>query len=322
MQLDRSRNPTREPTARSNEARCPVVRPRREDQRGRNDRIQRLTFSHSTGRSSPVDVVRLSNLRAREMDHSMYDPTRLAFHLVQFVVAGNGAHYVDFERIALSPGDVLHVRPEQVHSFDAGADHEALILFFTPGALEQAHIPHPARWQANTVLHPAASDFRILTELLRLQEVLDSEASELRPGTVGPHVLGTILAGLADVVTARRDTGDLTALRYEALVLEFEHLLEDQHASSRTQAWYASKLRTTPRTLARACRAARNTSPKRMIDLRVVLEAKRQLATTTDTVEAIGYGLGFSEPTNFAKFFKRVVGSPPEAFRRTQGGSA
>ncbi len=280
--------------------------------------IQRLSFSHSTGQSSPVDVVRLSELRARNMDHSMYDPTRLSFHLVQFVVAGEGAHRVDFERVALVPGDVLHVRPEQVHSFLADVEHEALMLFFTPVALKQAHIPHPARWQANTVLHPAANDFTILTELLRLQEVLDTEATDLRPGTIGPHLLGTILASLADVAAARQGSRDLTTQRYEALVLEFEDLLDAHYASSRTQAWYASKLGATPRTLARACRVVRDSSPKQMIDLRVVLEAKRWLATTTKTAEAIGYELGFSEPTNFVKFFRRIVGSPPDAFRRAQ----
>ncbi|MEL7362149.1 MAG: helix-turn-helix domain-containing protein, partial [Bacteroidota bacterium] len=52
--------------------------------------------------------------------------------------------------------------------------------------------------------------------------------------------------------------------------------------------------------------------------VRVGLEARRLLATTSDTVEAIGFRLGFSEATNFVKFFKRVVGITPEAFRLTQ----
>ncbi|MEM7306154.1 MAG: helix-turn-helix transcriptional regulator [Planctomycetota bacterium] len=282
------------------------------------DFIQRLAFRHSAGRRSPVDVIRLSRLRARELDHSMHDPTRLAFHLVQFVLSGEGAHRVDFERVELRPGDVLHVRPEQVHAFDPEVDHEALVLMFTPRALEEAHIPQSARWQASTVLRPAPDDFRILTELLRVQEALDTESSELRAGSVGPHLLATILAGLADVVSAHQGSLDLAAQRYEELVLEFEALLDRHHASSRTQAWYAEQLGTTPRTLARACRVARATSPKRKIDLRVVLEAKRLLATTPETVEAIGYRLGFSEPTNFVKFFRRIVGSPPDAFRHEQ----
>ena len=286
-----------------------------------DESVQRLAFSHSSGHSSPVDVVRLSSLRARELDLSLFEPTRLAFHLVQFVTAGKGAHWVDFERVALQPGDVLHVRPEQVHAFDADADHEALLLLFPPGTLERAHIPHPARWQANTVLHPTRADFGILTDLLELQEALDGEATEVRPGTVGPHVLGAVLAGLADVVATRQGRADPTAERYEALVRAFEDLLDTGHATSRSPGWYAAALGTTSRTLRRACRAARDGTPKAIVDSRVALEAKRRLATTPDTVEAVGYALGFTEPTNFVKFFRRVVGSTPEAFRRSLGVS-
>ena len=287
-----------------------------------NERVQRLAFSHSKGKESPVDVVRLSDLRARALGHSMYDPTRLTFHLVQFVVAGEGAHWVDFDRIPLRLGDVLHIYPDQVHAFDPNADHEALLLLFSQGTLRRAHIPHLARWQVSTVLRPDASDFGILVELLRLQEALDTKADALRSATVGPYVLGTILAGLTDVVTAQQGVADPTRQRYEALVWRFEDLLDRHHADSRSPAWYASELQTTRRTLARACRQSRDASPKRLIDARVVLEAKRRLATTADTVEAVGYDLGFSEPTNFVKFFKRVVGTTPEAFRRSLGGAA
>ncbi len=281
-----------------------------------DEAIQQLGFHHSAGQPSPVDVVYLSDLRARNVGHSIFDPTRLTFHLLQFVTAGHGAHWIDFERIPLQRGDVLHIRPEQIHAFDMASDHEALLLLFPAGTLRRAHIPHLAQWQTRTVLRPAPQDFGVLTELLRVQQALDTEANELRPDVVGPHLLGTVLASLTEVVRARQDGLAPTAQRYEALVLAFEALLDEHHATSRSAAWYAAELRTTPRTLARACRMMRGLSPKRLIDSHVALEAKRCLVTTVDTVEAIGYTLGFSEPTNFVKFFKRVAGTTPEAFRQ------
>ena len=36
-----------------------------------------------------------------------------------------------------------------------------------------------------------------------------------------------------------------------------------------------------------------------------MLEAKRILAHTTESVKEIGYNLGFEEPTNFIKYFKK-----------------
>ncbi|MEO8804931.1 MAG: helix-turn-helix domain-containing protein [Burkholderiaceae bacterium] len=46
------------------------------------------------------------------------------------------------------------------------------------------------------------------------------------------------------------------------------------------------------------------------------LEAQRLLVHSTSTSVAIGELLGFSEPTNFVKFFRRRVGTTPEAFRQ------
>jgi AraC-like DNA-binding protein len=57
-------------------------------------------------------------------------------------------------------------------------------------------------------------------------------------------------------------------------------------------------------------------SAKQVVDLRVALEARRILVHSTASASAIGEQLGFSEPTNFQKFFKRQVGLTPEAFRR------
>lgn len=276
---------------------------------------QRISFSHSAGKTSAVDVVRLSELRGRELDHSVFDPTLLDFHLLQFVVAGTGRHWSDFEPIDLEAGEVLHVRPKQVHSFDPHSGHEALLLFFTPDALLESHIPEPLRWQPNTVLRPDPQDFEITCELMNVQASLDTKAREIDAGRVGPHLLGAILGAIAGVVSARLGVADVPDQRAESLVLEFEQLLDDYHAACRNLSWYASQLRSTTRGLSRACHRARHLPPKRMIDLRVVLEAKRRLTTSTATVEAIGLSLGFTEATNFVKFFRRIAGTTPEAFR-------
>ena len=56
---------------------------------------------------------------------------------------------------------------------------------------------------------------------------------------------------------------------------------------------------------------------KAHIDRRVALEAKRLLVHTNHSVESIAARLGFSESTNFVKFFKRVESLTPSSFRRT-----
>ena len=80
---------------------------------------------------------------------------------------------------------------------------------------------------------------------------------------------------------------------------------------------YARSLGCSSRSLNRACRAAADLSAKEVIVARVVLEAKRLLAHADDPVAAISHRLGFDEPTNFTKFFKRDTGTTPARFRAT-----
>ena len=56
-------------------------------------------------------------------------------------------------------------------------------------------------------------------------------------------------------------------------------------------------------------------SPKEMIDDRVVLEAKRLLLYSDSSVKEISHELGFDEPTNFIKYFRKHVAQTPNTFR-------
>jgi len=67
-----------------------------------------------------------------------------------------------------------------------------------------------------------------------------------------------------------------------------------------------------------APRAATGRSAKQLADDRVALQAKRLLAHSDLPVAAVSRALGFSEPTNFGKFFTRATGRTPGEFRRTQ----
>jgi AraC-like DNA-binding protein len=49
------------------------------------------------------------------------------------------------------------------------------------------------------------------------------------------------------------------------------------------------------------------------------VEAKRKLAYTPATINAIAEDLGFVDPSNFTKFFKARTGTTPRAFRSKLG---
>lgn len=56
-------------------------------------------------------------------------------------------------------------------------------------------------------------------------------------------------------------------------------------------------------------------SPKDLIALHVISEAKRRLASTSQDISVIAYDLGFEYPAHFTRMFKRITGLSPTAYR-------
>lgn len=84
-----------------------------------------------------------------------------------------------------------------------------------------------------------------------------------------------------------------------------------------------SELSYSERTVDRACRRATGRSAKTLLDERLVLEARRQPAHTDLPAAAIAAELGFPDPTNFHKYFRRHTGERPTEFRhRIRMGSS
>src|SRR5439155_19632937 len=96
---------------------------------------------------------------------------------------------------------------------------------------------------------------------------------------------------------------------------KFRRAVEEGVAQTRSVEAYAETIGCSANSLRRACMIACGCSPKALIEQRLILEAKRLLAHTSLTVEAIATEVGFSEPTNFVKFFRLHGGMRPLDFR-------
>jgi len=74
-------------------------------------------------------------------------------------------------------------------------------------------------------------------------------------------------------------------------------------------------LNITPNYLNSLCKDIYNKTVTEVIQERIILESKRLLAHTGLTVSEISYKLGFKDNSYFGRYFKKVVGIPPEKFR-------
>lgn len=93
----------------------------------------------------------------------------------------------------------------------------------------------------------------------------------------------------------------------------FFAVVERDHARTRSVAHYARASGISARRLGELLSERVGKSTKQVIDDRVVLECKRRLAHTDATVKELADVLGFDEPTNLVKFFRRHTRTTPIA---------
>ncbi|WP_105974291.1 helix-turn-helix domain-containing protein [Streptomyces geranii] len=280
-----------------------------------------IPFSPVRRPGTGIVVASLSEVREKACLDLATAPHRLAFHLVMLVREGTGDLAIDSTCYPCRAGSLVWIRPNQVIQFALAADMEARVVMFTetfPLHL-RAHMG-----MLDDVLRPSCWQLRD-DEPTTFERVLDLlyEESERPDQGLGEDILKHLLA----VVLLRIDQVCRTHHRSQArngspsgengeLFVRFRDELEKSYRTSRLVEDYAAALNCTPRTLSRACRIVAGVSTKEVIDARVTLEAKRLLVHTDLAVGAIARQLGFTEVTNFGKFFVRRVNMTPGTFRR------
>ena len=227
---------------------------------------------------------------------------------------------VDFHRIALHQGSVVFVRPGEVQQWRPRRGLEADLLLIDPGVVQPSAMTfqHPAmealrleEWATDFKAEPGElSGWTSLATLLRRE--LDRPQLDAVSTAMARQLLLCLMLSVARSATAHAAPGSTQG----ALMRRFQRELDGLVASRPSVARLASRLRVSTSTLTRICGHTLGHSAKEAVDRRVALEAQRLLVHSGASSAAIGEQLGFSEPTNFLKFFKRLVGMTPEDFRQ------
>jgi AraC family transcriptional activator of pobA len=141
------------------------------------------------------------------------------------------------------------------------------------------------------------------------------ESREQRPGASAMmgHHLGSLLLHLwraSDGHSTNRGTGTTTVQR-------FRQLIELHYRDNLSIDVFAKLLGVTRAHLHDACARSARCTPLKLVHDRLLEEARLRLENTEFPVEQIAYGLGFRDPGYFNRFFKRLTGMAPGAYRQT-----
>ena len=290
--------------------------------------ITQIGFRPPADARLDVEALTIEHLRQRAPPEHFKKLQRADFYRLIGVTGGVTRSMVDFADYPAQAGDWLLVRPGQVFRYDFSRPWAGWLLVFRPESLPQ---PGRSRTGDEPGLLPTLEDLACLRSLdaaqhgwmARSLQQLQADGAlavdlPLRKELMRLQLAGTLLR-LA-MWQAPGGGGLLQGAAEQGHFRRFRQRLDADFATRHQVQHYASALALGEKTLSRVCLAATGLPAKALINQRLLLEARRLLAHTTAPVQAIGRELGFDEPTNFVKFFRKEAGVTPLAFRREVAG--
>ena len=149
----------------------------------------------------------------------------------------------------------------------------------------------------------------------------DFLAAKIRASGRNPHDLRIVQSAMLALayecvgVAAKSDDAARPSSRKGMLFDSFIELVSRDHRREHGVAHYASRLFVTPKYLTRVVEEISHKSAKRWIDEYIALEAKTLLRSTRKGIQEISDELNFADMGFFGKFFKRMTGMSPKAYR-------
>lgn len=273
------------------------------------DKIVEMTLSQAVN-VTDTNYIR-KYVRARIKAEGLNSPPveRVHFNVFILCTRGSGTHMVDFEELDMNAGTAVWVRPGQVQRWSDTSDQfDASVVVF-----DSKVIPDLPLFD-HLVASPRPIDMDTDTSLLKQQiEWLATDLEANQDHALAAAVVSVALRLFARHALQRHPTDNADSGRRhlaESFVVSVE-----QNIGQRTVAWHAKQIGASTRTIARATVDALGQRPKEVIDSRVMLEARRQLAWSDDDIGTVARRLRFSDKSNFTKFFRLHTGTSPSDFR-------
>ena len=159
------------------------------------------------------------------------------------------------------------------------------------------------------------------TRLSALCAELFEEGSLAREGyrMAMRSLLALIAVGVARLAASRARTGSITLQPADATVAQLRTLVDEYFRREHQLGFYAEKLGMTVDRLNDHVKRATGVTAGHLVRQRLLTEAKRQLVFTTQPIQDIAEELAFSDPSHFARFFRKQTGTTPHEFRERRG---
>ncbi len=249
----------------------------------------------------------------KKSKQKLHIPHRQDFYGLFYFTNSIGKHYVDFKEYNINKGDVFLISNEQVHYFQDIKNADGKVILFTASFFDNDILLYNIfeKAEQKPVLSLNTTQRSYWDNLIHQIEFVYSSERILKTEIL-KNYLSILLFEIHQYQHEEPITNNIDYQRF----VTFKKDLKKHCREHKKVRFYAEKQNISPKTLNLAVRKIVDNSAKEYISNFILLSAKRLLINSNLTTAEIAYELGFKEPTNFTKFFKKKEMTSPLMFRK------
>jgi AraC family transcriptional activator of pobA len=248
-------------------------------------------------------------------------PHRAEFYHIIWFQSGTPTHLVDFNSIKIESNSLLFLNQHVVHSFDAQMEFSGKAILFTDRFFYQSASDFD--YLKNSILFNDLFGTSLINTESNTQVFLDlfeliQHENQLPKDQFQAPILKNHLHNFLLLAEREKRNQNFVEIKPSAGLdhaLLFRDLLDKHFKAEKQVSFYSQQLNITEKLLNQSLKNVLGKTAKDLINSRVLLEAKRLLTTSQLNIKEIAYEIGFDEPGNFIKYFKKYTSQTPTEFR-------
>ncbi len=280
-----------------------------------------IKFDKSTGKFQ-FDCVNYQDvLKKRPTDHSQFNFHKVSFYALLLITQNTCTHNLNFKDYQLKKGSLITLRKDNIHKFYK-SNAKGILLVFT----ENFIINHAIKLEAsktfllfNEMLASPKIQLNEVeyNEIITLIDLIRKEYAEVNDNNYASNIVRKFVQILIIKLfrIKSKDNASFENSKYLSMFLAFQALVEKHCFEYKKVSFYAKKMGFTTKTLNNVTQSIIQKTAKAFINDIVIIQSKRLIINSQDSLTQISYQVGFEEPTNFFKYFIKYAGVSPSQFR-------
>lgn len=283
--------------------------------------IKKIPFSKKKPGHDFFDLLNLNDiLQLKPKDHNQFEHHKISFYVIILATAGKGTHSINYREYSYKKGTVFTLRQDNIHKFYHSRAKGKVLVFTEDFIIHYADKVETLRsFQLfNEMLGTPKLQLgqQQFVEIEKITQQIEREFS-----TSDDEFSIRIIRSLLQVLILKLiriksgENNHSTEERHHLNFIRLQELVQQEWVEHKKVNHYALQMNVTTKTLNNITQRVIGKSAKSFIDEIVTLQIKRLLINSPLSFKEVAYKAGFSDPTNFFKYFRKQTGLSPSQFK-------